>query len=135
MNETGGSDSRDARALDAPVLGFDLARELEHLRGERGYDEFGRSSKTLAKGGNLRLVLTAARSGVRLGEDDAEAPLAVHVLEGRVRVDRDGEALELDAGSVGWLGEGPGWALEAADDAAVLLSVGWPGWNGGEAGR
>jgi len=133
VNETtSGSDTREARTLDDPVMGFDLEREVELLRAEPGYTQFGRSSKTLGKGPNFRLVLTAARAGVDLGNEDAEAPMAIQVLEGGVRVDRAGDGLPFGAGSAIWFAEGGGWAVEIIEDAALVLSIGWPGEATGE---
>jgi hypothetical protein len=133
VNETtSGSDTREARTLDDPVMGFDLLREVQLLRAEPGYAQFGRSSKTLGKGPNFRLVLTAARTGVDLGNEDAEAPMAIQVLEGGVRVDRAGDGLPFGAGSAIWFAEGGGWAVEVIEDAALLLSIGWPGADTGE---
>jgi hypothetical protein len=60
---TSGSDSREARTLDDPVMGFELDREIALLREEPGYAQFGRSSKTLGKSRHFRLVATAARAG------------------------------------------------------------------------
>jgi hypothetical protein len=133
VNETtSGSDTREARTLDDAVMGFDLEREVGLLRSEPGYTQFGRSSKTLGKGPNFRLVLTAARAGVDLGNEDAEAPMAIQVLEGGVRVDRAGDGLPFGAGSVIWFAEGGGWAVEIIEDAALVLSIGWPGEATGE---
>jgi hypothetical protein len=129
---TSGSDSREPRTLDDPVMGFELDREVGLLRGEPGYGQFGRSSKTLGKGANFRLVLTAARAGVDIGNEDAEASMAVQVLAGSVSVDRAGSAMRFDAGSAIWLAEGGGWGIRVEEDAALLLSIGWPGTAAGE---
>ena len=132
---TSGSDSREARTLDDPVMGFELDREVDLLRREPGYEEFGRSSKTLGKGANFRLVLTAARSGIEIGNEDAEAPMAVQVLSGSVTVDRAGDGMPFAAGSLVWFAEGGGWAVRIDEDAALVLSIGWPGAQTGEEQR
>ena len=133
MNETtSGSDTREARSLDDPVMGFDLLREVELLRAEPGYQQFGRSSKTLGKGDNFRLVLTAARTGVDLGNEDAEASMAIQVLHGGIRVDRSGDGLPFGPGSAVWFAQGGGWSVEVIEDAALVLSIGWPGAGTGE---
>jgi hypothetical protein len=129
---TGGSDTREARGLDDPVMGYDLVREAELLRAEPGYRQFGRSSKTLGKDDHFRLVLTTARTGVDIGNDDAEAAMAITVLEGGIRVDRAGDGLPFGTGSVVWFAGGGGWSVEIIEDAAILLSIGWPGAITGE---
>lgn len=133
MNDTtSGSDSREPRALDDELLAFELDREIALLRAEAGYREFGRSSKTLGKGANVRLVVTAARAGVTIGDDDAEAPIAVQVIDGAVRLGRAGDGIPFRAGTVAWFGEGGGWSVTADEDSALLLSIGWPGADTGE---
>jgi hypothetical protein len=125
---TGGSDTRQPRALDAPLMAFDLASELEALRAEPEYRDNGRTSKTLARSGPLRLVLTAAKAGTELGADQPDGPVAIEVLEGRVAAGGgssggDGSSESLRAGSVAWFGGDAGWHLRVDDDGALLLSV------------
>jgi hypothetical protein len=106
------------------MMAYDLPDELALLRAEPGYREFGRSSKTLGKGANVRLVLTAARAGVDLGSDMADAPMAIQVLEGGLRVDRAGDGTPFGPGSAIWLAGDGGWAVEILADAALLISIG-----------
>ena len=128
MNDiTSGSDSREARTLDDPVMGFEVDREIALLREEPGYAQFGRSSKTLGKSRNFRLVVTAARAGTDLGNDDAEAAMAIQVLDGAVTATRAGAGMRFGRGSVIWFAEGEDWAVRVEDDAALVLSIGWPG--------
>jgi len=124
---TSGSDSREARTLDDPVMGFELDREIALLREEPGYAQFGRSSKTLGKSRNFRLVVTAARAGTDLGNDDAEAAMAIQVLDGAVTATRAGAGMRFGRGSVIWFAEGEDWAVRVENDAALVLSIGWPG--------
>jgi hypothetical protein len=131
VNETtGGSGSREARALDDPVMGFELAREVGLLREEPGYREFGRSSKTLGKSPHFRLVVTAARAGTAIGNEEADDAMAIHVLDGRVTVDRGGAGMAFGPGTAIWFAEGVDWSVRIERDAALLLSIGWPGATG-----
>jgi hypothetical protein len=124
---TSGSDSREARSLDDPVRAFELDREVAQLRQEPGYAQFGRSSKTLGKSRHFRLVITAARAGTDLGDDDTEAAMAIQVLDGTVEIGRSGAGMRFGPGSAIWIAEGEGWAIRVEEDAALLLSLGWPG--------
>src|SRR3954454_18839471 len=91
MNEqTGGRENPEARRLDAPLMAFDIASELQALRAEPAYRDNGRTSKTLARSGPLRLVLTAVRAGTELGAERPDGPVAVEVLEGRLAADGGG---------------------------------------------
>ena len=128
MNDiTSGSDSREARTLDDPVMAFELDREVAQLRQEPGYAQFGRSSKTLGKSGHFRLVVTAARAGTDLGDDDTEAAMAIQVLDGTVEIGRSEAGMRFGPGSAIWIAEDEGWAIRVEEDAALLLSLGWPG--------
>ena len=128
MNETtSGSDSREARALDDPVMGFELAREVALLRAEPGYEQFGRSSKTLGKSPHFRLVVMAARAGTAIGNEQADDAMAIHVLDGNVTADHDGAGMAFGPGTAVWFAEGRDWSVRVERDAALLLSIGWPG--------
>ncbi len=121
---TSGSDVRDPRILDAPELTFNVENELERLRAESGYSEFGRTSITLARSGPLRVVLTAAREQVEIGAFEADGPVLVQVLEGTVT--DPGGGVRYGAGSLIWFSKGGAWSIRADSDAALLLSVANP---------
>lgn len=123
---TTGTDLRQARVMDPAVLGVDLMAEAERLRGEPSWMEHGRASKTLAKASQFRLVLSLLRAGGEIGEDDAWAPLAVHVLQGAASATRGQDGTELVAGGLAWFGEGAGWSVRATEDAILLLAMSWP---------
>jgi hypothetical protein len=124
---TTGTDTRDPRPLDRPMLAFDLAAEVASLRAEPAWGEHGRTSKTLAKTDTFRLVVTLLRAGGSIGDADTWAPLTVEVLAGAVRADRGTEAsVDVPADGVVWFDAGPGWRVTAVEDAALLLAITWP---------
>jgi hypothetical protein len=123
---TTGTGTRASRALHEPVMTFDLGGEIERMRGEPAYSEHGRTAKTLAKAPAFRVVLTVIRAGGHVGEDEAWAPLAVQVLEGAVHAGRGEDRVAVDRAGMVWFSEGPGWAVEAREDSALLLFVTWP---------
>lgn len=123
---TTGTSSRPAHALREPLMAFDLAREVERLRSEPEWRERDRTSITLLKSETFRLVLTIMRSGAEIGDDEADGPFAVHVLDGSVVVARDGSAATIRPGSIATVEAGASWAVRASDDAAVLLALAWP---------
>jgi hypothetical protein len=108
-------------------MGFELDREVALLRQEPGYAEFGRSSKTLGKSRNFRLVVTAARAGTDLGDEQTEAAMALQVLAGAITVGGAGAGMRFGPGSAVWVAEGEGWSVRVEEDAALVLSIGWPG--------
>ena len=55
--------------LAEPLLRFDLQQELQNLRREDSWDrETGRSSKTLAKYPDFRIVLVLMKNATHMGE-------------------------------------------------------------------
>lgn len=123
---TTGTDTREPRALHDSIMTFDLPAELEALRAEPAWAEYGRAAKTLAKAATSRLVLALVRAGREVGDDDTWGPLAVHVLEGTVTADREGSAERVGPGGIAWFSAGGGWRARAVEDAALLISVTWP---------
>jgi quercetin dioxygenase-like cupin family protein len=123
---TTGTDTREPRPLDRALLAFDLSAELEALRSEPGWVEHGRTSKTLAKAATFRVVLTLLRAGGTVGDDDVWSPMAVQVLGGAVRAERDGQSVDVPDGGLVWFDAGTGWQVTAVQDAALLLALSWP---------
>jgi quercetin dioxygenase-like cupin family protein len=71
-------------------------------------------------------VLTLLRAGGTVGDDDVWSPIAVQVMGGGVRADRDGQSVDVPEGGLVWFEAGSGWQVTAVQDAALLLAVTWP---------
>jgi quercetin dioxygenase-like cupin family protein len=93
--------------LVEPLLRFDLLQELQQLRGEDSWGrETGRSSKTLAKYPDFRIVLILMKANTQMNQHRAEGRISIHQLLGKICVhlaDRKvnvsaGELLVLDCG-------------------------------------
>ena len=73
--------------LADPFLQFDLVSELQQLRGEESWQrETGRSSKTLAKYPDFRIVLVLMKANTQMKEHRAEGRISIHHLLGKIRV-------------------------------------------------
>ena len=71
--------------LAEPLLQIDLERELQQLRREDSWQrETGRSSKTLAKYPDFRIVLILMKSGTRMRQHRAEGRISIQQLKGQV---------------------------------------------------
>src|SRR5678809_1658257 len=88
--------------LAEPLLQFDLVSELQQLRGEESWQrETGRSSKTLAKYPDFRIVLVLMRAATHMEEHRAEARISIQVFVGKIRLHLPKrEPLELSAGQL-----------------------------------
>jgi quercetin dioxygenase-like cupin family protein len=65
----------------------------------------------------------ALKPGARLEKHEAQAPITIHALEGRLRVRVASETVELTAGEILTLDGGLAHDLEALDESAILLTV------------
>jgi quercetin dioxygenase-like cupin family protein len=113
--------------LSVPLLQFDLTSELNQLhRDESWLQPAGRSSKTLVKHPDLRIVLIAMKANTRMHEHTAEARISVYTLNGHIRLRLPEQVVELPAGHLLALDECVPHDVEAAEDSAFLLTLSWP---------
>ena len=113
--------------LSKPLLQFDLTSELEQLhRDESWLQPAGRSSKTLVKHPDLRIVLIAMKANSRMYEHTAAARISVHTLSGLIRLHLPDKVVELPAGHLLALDQSVPHDVEASEDSALLLTLSWP---------
>lgn len=123
---TGGSDEREARYLSVPLRHFGLVEETRQLRAEQEYVEGDRNARTLAKAGAFRMVLVVFRSGARFDELDQRGSVALQVLEGRVAVHVDQDAIEIGTGDIAVVAPDHPWTAIALIDGVLLIHLAWP---------
>jgi quercetin dioxygenase-like cupin family protein len=123
---SGGSHSpkHGGRAIEAPVLRFDLGAELQVLRTQPTYQTGKPSGRTLVKQPGLRIVIMALKPGGRLQEHHASGPISIQVIDGPVRVHLPDTTVELSAGELIALESGIRHDVEALDAAVFLLTIG-----------
>ena len=113
--------------LSGPVLQFDLASELDQLhRDESWLQPTGRSSKTLVKHSDLRIVLIAMKANTHMHEHTAAGRISVHSLNGHIRLHLPERVVDLPAGRLLALDQCVPHDVEAAEDSAFLLTLSWP---------
>ncbi len=113
--------------LSGPLLQFDLAGELDQLhRDESWLQPTGRSSKTLVKHPDLRIVLIAMKANTRMHEHTAAGRISVHTLTGHIRLHLPGRIVDLPAGRLLALDQCVPHDVEATEDSAFLLTLSWP---------
>jgi quercetin dioxygenase-like cupin family protein len=113
--------------LSGTLLQFDLAAELDQLhRDESWRNPTGRSSKTLVKYPDLRIVLIAMKANTRMHEHTAAGRISVHSLDGHIRLHLPERVVDLPAGYVLVLDQCVPHDVEAAEDSAFLLTLSWP---------
>lgn len=111
------------RPLLAPLQVF----ALDHIAAQTWAEAagaVGHNAITLHKAASLRLVLLTMHAGSQLQEHDTFAPIALHVISGRVRFTTANEALELGPQMVVTLDGGIAHRVDAVEDAVCLLTLG-----------
>jgi quercetin dioxygenase-like cupin family protein len=111
------------RPLSEPMMKFDLQPTLQELRADDSYRRSGRLGRTLARSGRLRLTLVALNAGVEVGTHQADSPMTLQVLEGRIGFRVNGESHELSTGQVLFFGPGEAHDIRALDESALLLTL------------
>jgi quercetin dioxygenase-like cupin family protein len=121
----GGRGQRPAQRLAGPALTFDLVAESEQLRREETYATGDRNAKTLVKEPDLRVVLTVLKEGARLREHQAPGPVAVQTIQGQVRLHAGGQTFDLPTGHLLTLEPDLPHDVEALEESAFLITIGW----------
>ncbi len=113
--------------LSRALLQFDLSRELNQLHQDESWMQpAGRSSKTLVKHPDLRIVLIAMKANGRMHEHTATARISVQTINGHIRVHLPKQVVDLPAGNLLALDQCVPHDVEATEDSAFLLTVSWP---------
>ncbi|MGE5109536.1 MAG: cupin domain-containing protein [Acidobacteriaceae bacterium] len=109
------------------LLHFNLAQEVRELREQDSWQRgTGRSSKTLAKYPDFRVVLALMKAGSEMKEHHADARISVQGLQGKIRVHLPDQAIELGAGELICLESGIPHDVEAVEESAFLITISWP---------
>jgi quercetin dioxygenase-like cupin family protein len=113
--------------LSGSMLQFNLTSELDQLhRDESWLHPTGRSSKTLVKYPDLRIVLIAMKANTRMHEHAAAGRISVHSLNGHIRLHLPEQVVDLPVGHLLALDQCVPHDVEAAEDSAFLLTLSWP---------
>ncbi len=125
LGKTTATARREAQHLLQEVGHFDLASEAATLIAEAQGSATGRSSKTLVKLPHLHLMLTGAKAGTRMEEHQSQAPVAILGLVGSFQLEVSQRVLEMGPQKAASLEAGVKHSIDASEDCAFLLTVGW----------
>jgi quercetin dioxygenase-like cupin family protein len=113
--------------LSGSVLQFGLANEIDELHRDQAWlQPTGRSSKTLVKYPDLRIVLIAMKANTRMQEHTAAGRISVHTLNGHVRLHLPDRVVDLPVGHLLALDHCVPHDVEASEDSVFLLTLSWP---------
>ena len=113
--------------LDVPMLEFDLGAEIDsRMQGWEPCDG-GRSSRTLAKYDDLRIVLISMKANSVMHEHTAPARISLQTLTGHVQLRIVGRTVDLPAGHLMTLDQSLPHDVVALTESSILLTLSWPG--------
>ncbi len=113
--------------LSTPLLQFDIGEEISQQRQEDSWLRgTGRSSKTLVKHPDLRIVLISMKANTCMHEHKTTARISVQTISGHVRLRLPARTADLPAGHLLVLDQCLPHDVEALEDSAFLLTLSWP---------
>jgi quercetin dioxygenase-like cupin family protein len=112
--------------LAQSVLQIDFEQELEQLRQADSWQrETGRSSKTIAKYPDFRIVLILMKSGTRMRQHRADGRISIQQLKGQLRIHLADRKVNLATGHLLVLDCGVLHDVEALEESTLLLTISW----------
>ena len=114
--------------LAVQVIRRNVSDELEKLKKAPSWQrESGRSSETLVKYEEFRIVLVRMKPGSYMSHHRAEGPISVHAVLGKIKVHLpDDRTEELVPGDLLAIERGLEHDVEALEECAFLLTIAWP---------
>ncbi len=110
------------RALNGDVLIHHLTRD-ERLIDPQLLARHGRSARTLAKEGPLRLTIIGVAAGGVVPVHSANGPVTVHLLDGEIEFNAAGRDYPLAAGDMLVFAPGVEHSARSAKGGTFLLTV------------
>ena len=109
------------------VIRRNIGSELQKLKKALSWQrESGRSSETLVKYGEFRIVLVRMKPGSYMSHHRAEGPISIQAIQGRIRVHLPEDRIEeLEVGDLLTLDRCLEHDVEALEEFAFLLTIAW----------
>jgi quercetin dioxygenase-like cupin family protein len=110
------------------VIRRNIGSELQKLKKAPSWQrESGRSSETLVKYGEFRIVLVRMKPGSYMSHHRAEGPISIQAIHGKIRVHLPEDRIEeLEVGDLLTLDRCLEHDVEALEESAFLLTIAWP---------
>lgn len=113
--------------LAGSLLQVSLPEEVKQLRQQESWLRgTGRSSKTLVKYPDLRVVLVAMKANTVMKEHRTGARITLLTVAGHIRLHLADATLELPVGSLLAIDGGVAHDVEALKQSVFLLTIAWP---------
>ena len=114
--------------LAISISQFDLRQEIRLLRKEDSWQRgIGRSSRTLVKQQDFRIVLVLMKARTRMTEHRANARISIQTVHGRITVHVPNQnKVALPVAGLLALDSAIPYDIEALRESAFLLTISWP---------
>lgn len=112
-----------SRALDAPVVAFNLNESLSQIRSEQAYRSSDRNAITLFKSEYMRIVLISLHEGAEMKPHAPDEISSIQVIQGKLKFTLGTEQLELEEGKTIVVHERVPHSIKAETEAALLLTM------------
>lgn len=111
------------RPLSGDVLVFELGQERERAADPQLLRRSGRNGRTLVKSGALRVTLVVVAAGGEIAEHQADGPITVQPVNGRIRFTAAGVDHELGPGDLLAAAAGVRHSVRSEEGGTFLLTV------------
>lgn len=111
------------RVLDAPLLEFDLNKEIEHIKLEGNWAAGRQTAKTLAKSEKMSVVLIAMQKANEMKMHQANGPITLQVMEGNIQFMTWQSCVTIKAGQFITLHQNVQHNILAKDPSIALLTI------------
>jgi quercetin dioxygenase-like cupin family protein len=111
------------RVMDAPLLEFDLNKEIQHIKLEGNWAAGKQTAKTLAKSEYMSVVLIAMQQANEMKMQQANGPITVQVMEGNIQFMTWQSCVTIKAGQFITLHKNVQHNMLAKDQSIVLLTI------------
>ncbi len=115
-----------ASFMTAPLMDFNLAKEIAQLHAEEAWRRTGRNSKTLVAQPYFRIELIALQKACHLAERNADARISIYPLSGHVKLQLQERTVDLLYGHLHVVDRAIEHDLEALEESAILRTISWP---------
>lgn len=114
--------------LGNEVIWRNIGSELQKLKKAPSWQrESGRSSETLVKYDEFRIVLVRMKPESYMSHHRTEGPISIQAIQGKIRVHLPDDRIEdLEVGDLLTLDRCLEHDVEALEESAFLLTIAWP---------
>ena len=111
------------RPLTDDVMVFNLGDEHDRIVSPVTGEPGARHARTLLKSGPLRVTMVVLAPGATTAEHQAEGPITIQPLQGRIRFTAESMVREVGPGELLCAGPGLRLAVTSTEGATFLLTI------------